>query len=159
MATMESIKHFKRLFEYNHWANRESGRIAATLRNEQTRAFKIMSHIVGAEQLWLDRLHGDPQSTAVWPEIDLQTLPDQLDRLHANWARFIDNQREEKLLRPISYANSRGEPWANRVEEILTHVVIHSAYHRGQLALLIRDAGSDPPLTDFVHAVRTGMIE
>ncbi len=155
---MDKLEYFSRQYNYNHWANRESARVAATLQGDRPRAFEILSHIVGAEQLWLDRLHGDAPTTAVWPDLELTTVPTLLDQLHAQWVRFIEHQREDKLLRPISYVNSKGQPWANRVEEILTHVILHSAYHRGQLAVLIREAGMEPPMTDFVHAVRTGLV-
>jgi uncharacterized damage-inducible protein DinB len=156
---MDAVTGFKRQYVYNHWANHESAAGVLALHGDTSRAVKVLNHIVGAERLWLQRLHGDPPSVEVWPEGPAGTIPGQLDALHASWMLFLDNQRQEKLLRPISYTNSRGEPWANRVEEILMHVIVHSAYHRGQLALLIRDAGDDPPLTDFIHAVRTGLVE
>jgi len=44
------------------------------------------------------------------------------------------------------------------VEDILTHVTIHSAYHRGQIASDLRAAGQAPAYTDFIHAVRLGLI-
>jgi uncharacterized damage-inducible protein DinB len=45
------------------------------------------------------------------------------------------------------------------VEEILTHLVIHSAYHRGQIASDLRAAGQEPAYTDYIHAVRQGLLE
>jgi len=63
------------------------------------------------------------------------------------------------LDRPVSYSNSKGEPWTSTVEEILTHLVIHSAYHRGQIASDLRSAGQEPAYTDYIHAVRQGLIE
>ena len=59
----------------------------------------------------------------------------------------------------IEYRNSKGEPWSSRVEDILTHVLFHSAYHRGQVALEMRAAGLEPAYTDFIHAVRQGFVE
>jgi uncharacterized damage-inducible protein DinB len=41
------------------------------------------------------------------------------------------------------------------VDDILMHVVMHSAYHRGQIALEVRCAGQTPAYTDFIHAIRT----
>lgn len=155
---MDKVEHFKHLYNYNHWANRESARVAVSIAAERQRAYRILSHIIGAEQLWLDRLHGDEPSTAVWPEVDLAGVPNMLDDLNMQWVRFLDNQRDDKLTRPIAYTNTQGHPWANRVEEILQHVILHSAYHRGQLALLVRDADVDPPLIDYIHAVRTGLV-
>ena len=57
------------------------------------------------------------------------------------------------------YTNSRGEAWTSTVEEILTHVVIHSAYHRGQIASDVRASGGVPAYTDYIHAVRQRLTE
>jgi len=156
---MDPIARFKRQYAYNHWANHELAAGVLAMPGDTTRAVKVLNHIAGAERLWQERLHGDLVTAVVWPDGPASSIPAQFDAIHATWMLFLDNQREEKLLRPISYMNSRGEPWANRVEEILTHVIIHSAYHRGQLAMQIRDHGGDPPMTDFIHAVRVGLVD
>jgi len=38
-------------------------------------------------------------------------------------------------------------------------VLMHSAYHRGQVALEMRSAGLQPAYTDFIHGVRQGFVE
>ena len=65
----------------------------------------------------------------------------------------------EKLAEAVSYKNSKGEVWSNSVQDILMHVVIHSAYHRGQIAADMRSAGHVPAYTDFIHGVRQGLLE
>ena len=65
----------------------------------------------------------------------------------------------ERLAERISYTNSKGERWTSTVEEILTHLVIHSAYHRGQIAADVRGAGQTPAYTDYIHAVRQGLVK
>jgi uncharacterized damage-inducible protein DinB len=42
---------------------------------------------------------------------------------------------------------------------MLVHTVLHSAYHRGQVAAEVRAAGGEPAYTDFIHAVRQGLVE
>jgi uncharacterized damage-inducible protein DinB len=42
---------------------------------------------------------------------------------------------------------------------MLTHVLFHSAYHRGQIALQMRASGMEPAYTDFIHAVRQGFVD
>lgn len=39
---------------------------------------------------------------------------------------------------------------------VLTHVLLHSAYHRGQVALGMRSAGLQPAYADFIYDVRQG---
>jgi len=36
---------------------------------------------------------------------------------------------------------------------------MHSTYHRGQIASAVREAGGAPAYTDYIHAVRQGLIE
>jgi uncharacterized damage-inducible protein DinB len=63
------------------------------------------------------------------------------------------------LSQSVSYTNSKGEAWSSTVQEILTHLVIHSAYHRGQIASDLRAAGQEPAYTDYIHAVRQRLVE
>ena len=57
------------------------------------------------------------------------------------------------------YKNSKGEAWTSSVLDVLTHVVMHSAYHRGQIASVMRAGGGTPAYTDFIHAARQRLIE
>jgi uncharacterized damage-inducible protein DinB len=36
---------------------------------------------------------------------------------------------------------------------------MHSGYHRGQIAAAVRESGGEPAYTDYIHAVRQGLIE
>ena len=71
----------------------------------------------------------------------------------------MDTANEAGLSHPVSYRNSKGENWTNRKDDILLHVIMHSAYHRGQIATDMRAAGFTPASTDFIHGVRQGLVE
>jgi uncharacterized damage-inducible protein DinB len=118
-----------------------------------------MAHILGAEHLWLARLRRRQPSLPVWPELDLKACGTQVDELSRMWPEYLAGLTAERLGESVSYINSKGESWASTVEEILTHVTIHSAYHRGQIAADLRSAGSNPAYTDYIHAARQGLIE
>jgi uncharacterized damage-inducible protein DinB len=75
------------------------------------------------------------------------------------WETHVSRLAPGDLASPVSYTNSRGEPWTSSVRDILLHVVLHSAYHRGQIATAVRASGHEPAYTDFVHGVRQGLIE
>jgi uncharacterized damage-inducible protein DinB len=150
-------RHLARLLRYDVWANQETLR---SLRQGKAppRSLRWMSHIIGGEFLWLARLDQSPASMPVWPEL---TLEDCEAGLHELSRRFLDDLAGQvgPLTREISYTNSKGEAWTNTVEDILTHVAIHSAYHRGQIASDLRAGGQEPAYTDYIHAVRQGLIE
>ena len=62
------------------------------------------------------------------------------------------------LSQTVTYKNTKGEAWSSSIGDILTHVLMHSAYHRGQIASHMREQGHTPAYTDFIHAVRQGHI-
>jgi uncharacterized damage-inducible protein DinB len=65
---------------------------------------------------------------------------------------------EEDLADGVAYRNSKGEFWTSSVGDILTHVLLHAHYHRGQIAASQREAGGEPAYTDFIHAARSGFL-
>jgi uncharacterized damage-inducible protein DinB len=82
----------------------------------------------------------------------------QIATLPARWGAYLQMLRPERLGEEVVYTNSKGEPWTNTVQDILQHVVMHSAYHRGQIAMEVRAAGHLPAFTDFIHAARQETI-
>ena len=153
-----NLADFQRMFAYDAWANRE---VIACFRKSGTgpNSIKYMAHILAAGELWLDRLNGSNQKVAVWPEPDINQCESQASRLDARWQEFLENTGERGLAKVINYKNSKGENWASRTDDVLLHVIMHGAYHRGQIASDTRAAGFNPVLTDFIHAVRQNYLE
>jgi uncharacterized damage-inducible protein DinB len=118
-----------------------------------------MGHIIGAEYLWLARLEGKSVELPVWPDLSVDDCGSHLEELSSRMVETIARADPPRLSQTVAYTNSKGEAWASTVEDILTHVTIHSAYHRGQIASDLRAAGQDPAYTDYIHAVRQGLIE
>jgi uncharacterized damage-inducible protein DinB len=160
---MELTEYLRRQFAYDKWANRE---VLSAIRDgggEAQGAVRLMAHILSAEGLWLERLKGKPQSLPVWPEFDLDQCEARAAALEGLWMEYLRAMSSTGLAsiglaEKISYKNSKGEAWSNTVQDVLTHVVMHSAYHRGQIASLMRAGGQIPAYTDFIHAVRMGCV-
>jgi uncharacterized damage-inducible protein DinB len=156
---MELIDYFRRQFAYDQWANREIVTTMQASNASSPRALQLLAHILSAEQLWLERLRQQPQSQPVWPTLDLAHCEGQIVELGEAWRDYLDELSAQGLSENISYKNSKGEPWSSAVQDVLTHVLLHSAYHRGQIAAEMRGRGCAPAYTDFIHAVRQGLIE
>lgn len=151
--------YFNRSFEYNNWANRETLsalRQAATL---PPRSQQFMAHIVASENLWLFRLRDEKKPIVVWPDLTLDQCAAHLSSVEAQWKSFFEGLEPNGLNRTVSYVNTKGQPFENRVEDILTHVLLHASYHRGQVASDLRTNGLEPAYTDFIHCVRNGLID
>jgi uncharacterized damage-inducible protein DinB len=146
-----------RLLRYDIWANRET---LGSLRGgtPPPRSLRWMGHIIGAEYLWLTRLESKPAELAVWPDLSVDDCGQRLQELSSRLLKTL-GARRQRLSETVAYTNSKGESWTNSVEDILTHVTIHSAYHRGQIASELRAAGREPAYTDYIHAVRQSLIE
>jgi uncharacterized damage-inducible protein DinB len=150
------MRDLRRLLLYDVWANGET--LRSLQQSAPTRSLRWMAHIVGAEFLWMARLQLRDWTLPVWPELDVETCGKHLEELSQLWPEYLD-QNTSSLAEAIPYTNSKGETWTSTVEDILTHIVIHSAYHRGQIASDVRTSGGIPAYTDYIHAVRQGLIE
>jgi uncharacterized damage-inducible protein DinB len=156
------LERLRRLFEHDAWANREALTSLIGLTQgvaPPAQAVQVLAHVLGAERLWLDRLLRAQPSVAVWPEADLDRLRADFDDVARRWEDYLDDLAPSDLDRAIDYVNSQGQPWTSTVGDILHHVVLHSSYHRGQVASHLRAAGREPAYTDFIHAVRQGLVE
>jgi uncharacterized damage-inducible protein DinB len=156
---MKLLDHLRRQFVYDAWANRE---VLANLKSSASsiqRPLQLLAHIVSAERLWFERLKAQPQTLPVWPDSSLDQCESQIEEMKTLWQQYLAQLSLAQISTPLAYKNSKGEPWTSTVEDILTHVLLHSAYHRGQIATHIRTAGEQPAYTDFIHAVRQGLIE
>jgi uncharacterized damage-inducible protein DinB len=151
--------YLRRQFAYDEWANREVLNAIGAAGAGNQRSVQLMAHILAAEQLWLDRLKQQPQSVPVWPEPDLAQCEAQAAKLGGQWLEFLDLMTAGDVSQSISYKNSKGEQWTSTIVDVLTHVVMHSAYHRGQIASHMRANGQTPAYTDFIHGVRQGLFK
>jgi uncharacterized damage-inducible protein DinB len=156
---MTMLGHITSLFAYDDWANREVLTSLQALDAPPTRSISLLAHIVSAERLWLERLLVQKQTPPVWPLFTLEQCKLEVDQLPGLWKSYLTSLGEAGLSRSLTYQNTKGESFTSRKQDILLHVVMHSAYHRGQIAADMRAAGFTPPYTDFIHAVRQGFVE
>ena len=147
------------LFDYDTWANREVVRSLGAGDAVVARPLALMAHIVGTEWLWWARIQRESPRYAVWPTLSVEQCREEVEELGRTWSRYVAGRVAQELERSVAYTNSRGESFTSTVGDILTHVVMHSVYHRGQIATALRAAGREPAYTDFIHAKRTGVLE
>ena len=156
---MEIVRRHRRLFAYDDWANRATLAAIEVADTSPPRSLKLLAHVAGAERLWLGRLRRQMRPATVWPDLDLAGCREALDDLARLWKEYLEALPPAGLDETVAYVNSKGEPWTSSVEDILTHTVLHSSYHRGQIAADMRASGHAPAYTDYVHARRQGFVE
>ncbi len=156
---MNTVDHFTRLFAYDAWANQEVLSGLRTATQPPARSLKFIAHILASERLWLERLEQKEQTLPVWPEFTVNECGNLAADQSQLWKHYLQASSEADLAKSVGYRNSKGETWRSRKDDVLMHVVTHSAYHRGQIAADMRSAGLTPPYTDFIHSVRQGFVE
>ncbi|KXB97215.1 MAG: hypothetical protein AA908_07885 [Chlorobi bacterium NICIL-2] len=159
---MTSLQHFRRLFEYEQWCvprirvSLESISPAAHADDRYQRALTLVGHIAAAQLLWLWRIAGGTAPATPFPEISTtEHAIAMLGEGIARWQDYLSRCSEEDLAQVVQYRTTTGAPYENTIEEILTQVLLHGAYHRGQIALLVRQLGGQPAVTDFIAWVRS----
>lgn len=149
-----SIKYFS----YDHWANRSVLDAIKRIGAPPNKSLRWFAHILAAEDLWLARLTNADRKVEIWPNLTVDQCESYLSEQIAAWDAYLAKLTPDILKSIITYRNTKGEPWSNTVQDILTHVPMHSVYHRGQIAADLRSNGHEPPYTDYIEAVRRGHI-
>lgn len=91
---------------------------------------------------------------AVWPKISLDECAALAARNHAQLDELVAMPDPAGFEREIPYTNSAGASFRTKMGDILLHVALHGCYHRGQVALRLREAGAEPQPTDYIAFVR-----
>src|SRR3954454_2518831 len=162
-----SIKNFRQLANYNHWANRRIYAAALELSEEQYRRptgvffgslHGTLNHLLLTDRIWLKRLtgEGDP------PNQHNAILFDDRNALArarmAEDARLIDaigQYSVDDLRRLVAYQNMSGAPFQQELGQILLHLFNHQTHHRGQAhACCSIVTGEEPPSLDLLQFQR-----
>ena len=155
-------KRYRRWFEYEKDSHAKvlAALEAATGSARRTAPFRkaveLAGHIVAARRLWLFRLGGTRRAPSeFFPRgLSLSALSRRFERMHTEWSAYLSAITEGEIARSFDYSSTEGNRYRNTVEDILAQLYGHSLYHRGQIAMLLRSAGSEPPQTDFVFWTR-----
>jgi uncharacterized damage-inducible protein DinB len=155
------------LYQYDRWANHRVLQAASRLSAEEfTRdlgsSFRsvrnTLVHIIGGEWIWLRYWKEPPTSSALLTDLrmrrDLLFNPDSFANVatvQQKWAEvekeqteFVNGLTDELLEKMLPLRATQA-----RLAHLMQHLANHSTYHRGQIALMIRQLGAEPLATDF----------
>lgn len=148
------LEQLRRMYGHLAWADERAVQSLRSASTPPAKALEIMGHVLGAEDVWLARIEGREPALAVWPPLDAAGAEREAERLRAAYRDFVAKLDERALGRGVRYRNSAGAEFTTRLDDILIHVAMHGAYHRGQVALLVRQGGDAPQPTDYIAFVR-----
>ncbi|MBL7942958.1 MAG: hypothetical protein JNM00_09340 [Flavobacteriales bacterium] len=147
--TDNSLVH---LLEHEHWANL---RILHWLQQQplwHEKVKPILDHLIAAHENWFARIEGRaPKLEVWWSDIHPDEYEVKLVQYHQSWKHWLEVGGAGKTYR---YTNTKGDAFTNTGSEILTHLCLHSQYHRGQVTVLMRPLVKEIPSTDFIVWLR-----
>ncbi len=150
---MQTVEQLRSLFAFNDWANRRA--VVAVRESGSPRALRVLAHIVTTEIEYFERLYGkDSKGFDFWPDLSVGECGDLARDSAAKYERLLRKFDEEGLDLVARYRTSEGVWRENTFREILTHVLFHSATHRGNLLTTLRDEGHEPPVIDHIIYLR-----
>jgi uncharacterized damage-inducible protein DinB len=153
---MQTIDELRNLIDYNEWANRRVIASLKALSSPPEKAVRALTHLLVAEKAWMKRLQESQDSTGFdfWPGGSIDACEALAGEIFRSYRGFVGDLTDDRLGSFAAYKNSKGMSFETSYRDILTHVIIHSAYHRGQVALAVREAGGEPASTDYIAYVR-----
>jgi uncharacterized damage-inducible protein DinB len=165
------------LYEYDRWANNRVLDAVSTLKAEEfTRHLggglrsvrDTLVHIIGSEWCWL-RYWKEPSPSAafladLWTWDNTRLNPNAFPDFAAvqlNWAEvereqveFVNGVTNESLRRMLPVCETQIS-----LAHLMQHLANHSTYHRGQVALMMRQLAAKPLATDFAMFLMEGRRE
>lgn len=138
---------FLELFDYNFQTNEKLIYLMEPdWKRLPERAIQLINHILSAHSVWNARIllqvSNHPWDMHPYEEL-IQINSDNHTQTHTILEKFDLNEI-------ISYQNTSGVEFQNKLEDILFHLVNHGTYHRGQIAMLFRESGIDPMVSDYI---------
>lgn len=115
-------------------------------------AVREFAHVIGAEEVWLSRLERRPCVLAVWPTLSIGDAI--VEKVIKGYETYLARLETAALGVQVHYTNTAGKEFDTSVVDILTHVALHSQYHRGKVNVHLRAAVMEPIPTDFITFVR-----
>jgi uncharacterized damage-inducible protein DinB/putative sterol carrier protein len=157
---MDQVSTLERLFRYKADSNNE---ILAAMRlfNDASPAkeiaIRVLSHTYVVDRIFAAHLTGTEQgytsaNTSQAPSLEeLSATIKTSDQWYIDYVSLLD---EAQLAERIDFTFTDGEPGRMSREEMLWHVAIHGAGHRGQVGWIMMENSITPPadrFTSYLH--------
>ncbi len=151
---MNIITYLQGVFRHVAWANRRTVEAVRAAPEAQTETLPLLAHLLASEHIWLARLQQQAARHTVWPSLAIDACAALATENEAGYSAYLNQVDDVALESLVHYRTSQGLALATPALDILTHVLTHGPYHRGQIAKAIGHSGGTPATTDFIIWLR-----
>jgi uncharacterized damage-inducible protein DinB len=158
---MTLTDHFRMLARYNRSANERLFSVCAALSDQEYRKARagsfgsvhaLLNHMLLGDRIWMERFEGGGGTTPPLNAI----LFDDFGRLRSARAeedkrieKFFGELRDDFWSRSFRYINNQGREYVEDAPIAAAHFFNHQTHHRGQVHVMLSDAGLRPPSLDL----------
>ncbi len=150
---MSTTTLLRTLFNYQAWANNEflekmKGFHAELHNDHRYAAIRLMNHTCIVSQIFSAHLTGTRHNfssdnpTEVPSLEELRTTVATADRWYLD---YLENVTPEQLAESVSFVFTDGDKGYMSREEMLTHVITHNGYHRGEIGRIMGQLALSKP--------------
>jgi uncharacterized damage-inducible protein DinB len=158
----------RELIEYNYWARDRQLHACAALTEEQflrplggsfSSVRDTLAHLMACEWIWLERWRGrSPRALFAAAEFPtLESISARWQSVEVELREYVSGLSEEALAEPLTCITTRGEQWTHPLWRMISHLLNHQNYHRGQVTHQLRLLGAESPRVDFLLAYDMGL--
>lgn len=149
-------------FRYKAWANEELLELISQINREEhpeqwTMAVRLLNHTHVVDRIFIAHLQGESHSYTATNTQETPTIAElnasirSTDHWLINFAGEFDRSQDNRI---INFTFTDSERGSLSVREILDHLIIHGAYHRGNIGMLLTACDINRPgdtFTRFLH--------
>ncbi len=144
---------------YNAWANDILYR-ELKAKDAPDGAIRAFQHALETEMTWSSRVLGrEDANVPLWGSVSVTQCDEWLQTARRQLEQVVAAHEGDGYGRTFTYRNSTGREFENPVDEVLEHMLIHSAQYRGEAAGLSNAAGEQMPDLDYIFWIRNGTPE
>jgi uncharacterized damage-inducible protein DinB len=153
--------HFQMLARYNRIANQRLYAKVTELDDAEYRKPRagsfgsihgLLNHILLGDRIWMARFEGGGESTPRLSTVlfeEFSALRSARDEQDAAIESFFDRVDAGFLERSFAYVNNAGRDYVEAAPVALAHFFNHQTHHRGQVHVMLAQAGVQPPSLDL----------
>jgi uncharacterized damage-inducible protein DinB len=162
--------YLEQLMDYNYWANGlilkygeklPSEQFVEETSHSQSSLRDILSHVLFAEWIWLDRMQGKTMPLDEMRKIFIPDKYSDIKSLYEDWFDLELRMRDFMAELPatdykqeFSYTRSDGTDLNDTYADIFTQLVLHGMQHRAECALILTGLGHSPGNLDYLTYLR-----
>lgn len=147
-------EYFITLFEYDRWANQQIIDALNKYITPPEKSKSLLLHIGAALDFWFVRVTSEtPIFNSLFQETDFENGSKLVLKASERWIEYL-NKDEVDLDTVIHYKTTKGMDFSNLLYVIITQLLTHGPYHRGQINQVLRQNELEPVITDYIYFMR-----